>query len=166
MVQYRKWLLSRIDEVVAFEDAPEECLEQVWERCVEIVHEAGDRAARLGLAQIVERSRQFRRRTTPGKAKALLAECLAALRQVPMAAAVAVDGSKTPPATALTVAEVAARLKITRKTVYVMCRSHTLRCYRAGRSLRVPVEEIERFESESGTRDSAPCFPDIIKRYC
>ena len=76
-----------------------------WHRC-------GSGASRLftrpatGLhvsasAQIVEKSRQFRHRTTPGKAKAFLAECLAALRQVPMAAAVAVDGSKTLPAGAL-----------------------------------------------------------------
>ena len=45
-----------------------------------------------------------------------------------------------------------------------MCRSRRLRCYRAGRSVRVPVEEVERIENESGAREPAPRFPDIIKR--
>ena len=84
-------------------------------------------------------------------------------------AAVMVDGREAPVPvgpTALTVAEVAARLKITRKTVYQMCRSHRMRCYRAGRSLRIPLEEIERFENESGARDPAPRFPDLFKRHC
>jgi len=70
------------------------------------------------------------------------------------------------PATAWTVAEVAARLRINPKTIYAMCRSHRLRCYRAGRYLRIPLEEVERIENESGARDPAPRFPDIIKRYC
>jgi hypothetical protein len=83
MTQYRKWLLSRLDEIAAFDDAPvgEDCIGQVWERCLEIVQEAGERAARVGLPQIVEKSR--RRSATPGQAKAFLAECLAALPQTP-----------------------------------------------------------------------------------
>jgi hypothetical protein len=79
MNQNHKFFLSLLDEAVAFEDAPGECLEEVWDRCLEIIHEAGDRAARLGLPQLVEKSRQFRQWATPGKAKAFLAECLAAL---------------------------------------------------------------------------------------
>jgi hypothetical protein len=83
MNQDRKWLLSLLDEATAFDDAPEECLEEVWERCFEIIHAAGDRAARLGLSQIVEKSRNFRQWATPGQSKAFLAECLAALPQSP-----------------------------------------------------------------------------------
>ncbi|MGA2066859.1 MAG: helix-turn-helix domain-containing protein [Thermoguttaceae bacterium] len=83
MNQNHKFFLSLLDEAVAFEDAPGECLEEVWDRCLEIIHEAGDRAARLGLSQLVEKSRQFRQWATPGQAKAFLAECLAALPQSP-----------------------------------------------------------------------------------
>jgi len=74
-------------------------------------------------------------------------------------------GGKAPPPTSLTAAEVAARLKISPKTIYAMCRSRRLRCYRAGRSVRVPVEEVKWIENESGARDPAPRFPDIIKRH-
>ena len=87
-------------------------------------------------------------------------------------AAVMVEGRREAPKppqglpTALTVAEVAARLKITCKTVYAFCRTRRMRCYRAGRSLRIPVEEVDRFENESGARDPAPRFPDIIRRHC
>jgi excisionase family DNA binding protein len=81
-------------------------------------------------------------------------------------AAVLIDGSgKMPQPTALTVPEVAGRLKISPKTIYSMCRSRRVRCYRAGRQVRIPLEEVERIESESGARDPAPRFPDIIKRY-
>ena len=58
----------------------------------------------------------------------------------------------------------ATRLQISPKTIYTLCRSRRLRCYRAGRSVRVPVEEVERIENESGAREPAPRFPDIIKR--
>ena len=84
-------------------------------------------------------------------------------------AAVMMDGRSelpTQPVMALTVAEVAVRLRINRQTIYEMCRTGRMRCYRAGRSVRIPLEEVERFENESGAREPAPRFPDIIKRYC
>ena len=34
-----------------------------------------------------------------------------------------------------------------------------------GPLMRIPVEEVERLENESGARGPAPRFPDIIKRY-
>lgn len=74
------------------------------------------------------------------------------------------NGHTAPPPTSLTAAEVAARLKISPKTIYAMCRCRRLRCYRAGRSVRVPVEEVERIENESGARRPAPRFPNIINR--
>ena len=55
-------------------------------------------------------------------------------------------------------------MKISPKTIYAMCHSRRLRCYRAGRSVRVPVEEVERIENESGAREPAPRFPNIINR--
>ena len=60
--------------------------ETVWKECFAIVHEAGDRAARLGLPQIVTKARRFRRIATPGEAQAILAECLAALTPATAAA--------------------------------------------------------------------------------
>jgi excisionase family DNA binding protein len=135
MNQDRKWFLSLLDEATAFGDAPEECLEEVWDRSLEIIHEAGDQAARLGLPQLVEKSRQFRQRATPDQAKAFLAECLLALRQGQQATS-----------QYFTVSEAATRLKLSSKTVYQLCKVGQLRTFRAGRAIRVPVEEIERFE--------------------
>jgi len=54
MVQHPKWSLSRIEEVIAFGDAPDECREEMRNRYAEIIHEAGDRAAGRSL----HRSRQ------------------------------------------------------------------------------------------------------------
>ena len=34
-----------------------------------------------------------------------------------------------------------------------------------GRHLRIPLEEIERLENESGAKDRASRFPDVIKEY-
>jgi excisionase family DNA binding protein len=68
---------------------------------------------------------------------------------------------------ALTVAQVAKRLGVVPKTIYEMCRSRRLRSFRpgAGRVLRIPVEEVQRLENESGVRDPAPRFPEVFKRH-
>ncbi len=92
----------------------------------------------------------------------------AAAASLTLAAVMVADGRQAPPAAAVTVSEAARRLGVTRKTVYKMCQSRRLRSFRpgTGRSLRIPIEEVERCANESGARDSAPRFPDIIKRYC
>jgi excisionase family DNA binding protein len=91
----------------------------------------------------------------------------AAAASLTLAATMAETGGKTPP-TALTVAEAAHRLGVSRQTVYQMCQSGRLRSFRpgTGRSLRIPLEAIEQCENKSGVREPAPRFPDIIKRYC
>ena len=86
-------------------------------------------------------------------------------------AAVMMEGhseTPVPPAMALTVAEAARRLRVSRYTVYEMCKSGRLRSFRpgTGRALRIPLEAIEECENKSGVREPAPRFPDIIKRYC
>ena len=86
-------------------------------------------------------------------------------------AAVMMEGrseTPAPPAMALTVAEAAQRLRVSRYTVYQMCQSGRLRSFRpgTGRALRIPVEAVEQCENKSGVRESTPRFPDIIKRYC
>jgi excisionase family DNA binding protein len=92
----------------------------------------------------------------------------AAAAALTLAAAMMETGGKTPPPTALTVAETARRLGVTRQTVYQMCQSGRLRSFRPGmgRALRIPLEAVEQCESKSGVREPAPRFPDIIKRYC
>ena len=82
-------------------------------------------------------------------------------------AAVMLEGrSEAPvqPAMALTVAEAARRLRVSRCTVYQMCQSGRLRSFRpgTGRALRIPVEAVEQCENKSGVRESTPRFPDII----
>ncbi len=85
-----------------------------------------------------------------------------------LAAMMAETGGMTPPSTALTVAEAARRMNVTRQTVYLMCHNGRLRCFRpgTGRALRIPLDAIEECETKSAVREPAPCFPDIIKRYC
>ena len=77
-------------------------------------------------------------------------------------------GGKTRPSTVLTVAEAACRLNVTRQTVYQMCQSGRLRFFRpgTGQALRIPLAAVEQDENESGAREPAPRFPDIINRYC
>ena len=89
----------------------------------------------------------------------------AAAASLTLAAVMVENGRSTPPPTSLTAEEAAARLKLNRKTIYGLCQRRALRCYRAGRHLRIPLEEIERIENASGARDPAPRFPDVIKRY-
>jgi hypothetical protein len=57
--------------------------DNVWARCGAIVHEAGDHAARAGLADLFQKSRTFGAYTGPTEAKAFLSECLAALPSTP-----------------------------------------------------------------------------------
>jgi excisionase family DNA binding protein len=92
----------------------------------------------------------------------------AAAASLTLAAVMMESPSEAParPVTALTVAEVAVQLKISPKTIYAMCRSRRLRCYRAGRSIRISVEEVKRIENENRAIDPGPRFPDIIKRHC
>jgi excisionase family DNA binding protein len=92
----------------------------------------------------------------------------AAAASLTLAAVMAETGGKTPPSMALTVAEAARRLNVTRQTVYQMCQSGRLRSFRpgTGRALRIPLEAIEHCENESGVKERAHRFPDIIKRYC
>lgn len=68
---------------------------------------------------------------------------------------------------ALTVAQAANRLGVVPKTVYEMCQSHRLHSFRpgAGRVLRIPAEEINRLENESGGRVPVPRLPDLVKRH-
>ena len=92
----------------------------------------------------------------------------AAAASLTLAAMMAETGGKTPPNTALTVADAARRLGVSRQTVYQMCQSGRLRSFRPGmgRALRIPLEAVEQCENQSGVREPTPRFPDIIKRYC
>jgi len=49
----------------------------------------------------------------------------------------------------LTVKEAARRLNLSSKMIYQMCLDGRLACFRAGRAIRIRVEEIERFEADS-----------------
>ena len=72
------------------------------------------------------------------------------------------------PAAALTAAEVASRLRVSPWTIYRLARIGKLPSYRAGSALRFTVEEIERFEKESGAapaKKAAPPFPGIFRHH-
>ena len=76
-MNYRNWLTSAIDELDRLYDHPNPH-EGVWERAAAIATEAGDRAARLGLAEQFQASRQFGSMANPADAKAFLSACVRA----------------------------------------------------------------------------------------
>lgn len=68
----------------------------------------------------------------------------------PILAAIAtvIEALKTSPraGSSYSVKQAAERLNLSSKKVYLMCLEGTLRCYRAGRAIRIPQSEIERLE--------------------
>jgi excisionase family DNA binding protein len=46
-----------------------------------------------------------------------------------------------------TVKETAARLNLSSRQVYQMCLAGQLRCFRAGRCIRIPLDQIECYEA-------------------
>ena len=74
----------------------------------------------------------------------------------------------TAPTGALTAAEAAKRLRVSPWTIYRLARTGKLPSYRAGSALRFTVDEIERFEKESGAappKKAAPLFPSIFRHH-
>ena len=67
-------------------------------------------------------------------------------------------------ASSLTVKDAAVRLNLSSKKVYRMCLAGELRCFRAGRAIRVSIDEIERFE-QNGAVPAAPRVPVLMKRH-
>lgn len=80
--QFSAWLLARMDELDRLYDIPDPD-ENVWLRCAAIAHEAGDMAARCGLPMLHKGSRHFGGYAEPPHVKTYLAECLAAVRDIP-----------------------------------------------------------------------------------
>jgi excisionase family DNA binding protein len=74
--EFRKWLAARIDELDRLYDC--EFHDGQAERCAAIAAEAGDKAARLGLADLHRRSLEFGALADIQPVKSYLAECLAA----------------------------------------------------------------------------------------
>ena len=132
MKTFKRWLHQQIDELDQLYSYPDPNVE-VWRRSASIVDEAGDRAARLGLTDLFQRSQKFGGYTGPEIAKAFLSECLAAV-EAPL--------TKDQP---LTVKEAAGRLRVSAQRVYGLCQAGTLRCLKIGRSVRIAPDEIGRF---------------------
>lgn len=78
IADFRRWLLGRIDELDRLYEHPDPD-EFLWSRCLDIVQEAGDLAARRGMTELLERSRAFDGATKPLDAKAFLSDCVTAL---------------------------------------------------------------------------------------
>jgi len=86
MTRDEKFFHALLDRALALDGAPGDGQEATWAECHAIVHEADDRASRIGLSQVIVKARRFRYIATPGEAQAYLAECLAALTPTPAAA--------------------------------------------------------------------------------
>lgn len=80
MNTFRNYVLDSISEVDRLYDHPVPDVE-VWQRCAAIATEAGDKAARLGLADLHRDSRMLAGMAEPMPVKTFLASCLAALPQ-------------------------------------------------------------------------------------
>ncbi len=78
MKMYKRWLHQRMDELDELYSLPDPN-EEVWRRSASIVEEAGDRAARLGLADLFQRAQKVGCFTGPENAKSFLSDCLAAI---------------------------------------------------------------------------------------
>jgi len=78
----RRWLHQQIDEVDRLYEHSDPH-ELVWKRCAEIVHEAGNLAARRGMAEMFEHSQPFGTCADPQEAKGFLSRCLAVLDSRP-----------------------------------------------------------------------------------
>ena len=97
----------------------------------------------------------------PAAANLVLAAALRDCRPATVAEATAPTG-------ALTAAEAAKRLRVSPWTIYRLARTGKLPSYRAGSALRFTVDEIERFENESGTvpaKKTTPLFPSIFRHH-
>jgi len=113
--------------------------------------------------QVVSEYNEYLKLTGGDKAAAASLTLAAALRDCQPAAA-----EPTPPIRALTAAEAAKRLRVSPWTIYRLARIGKLPSYRAGSALRFTVDEIERFEKESGAvaaKTSAPPFPGIFRHH-
>jgi excisionase family DNA binding protein len=62
------------------------------------------------------------------------------------------------------VKDAAVRLNLSSKKVYRMCLAGELRCFRAGRAIRISLDEIERFE-QSGAAPVDRRVPVLMKRH-
>jgi hypothetical protein len=80
MSTFRNYLHDSISELDRLYDHPAPDVE-VWQRCATIATEAGDKAARLGFADLHRDSRNFAGMAEPMPVKTFLASCLAALPQ-------------------------------------------------------------------------------------
>lgn len=79
--EFRRWLRAHMDELQEIEEHPTPD-EPEWLRCGSIAGEAGVYAARLGLPQLFEHSREFGAYADPAPVTRYLAECLAAIPAV------------------------------------------------------------------------------------
>ena len=98
------------------------------------------------------------------KAAAASLALAAALRDCRPAAA----AEPAAPSGALTAAEAAKRLRVSPWTIYRLARIGKLPSYRAGSALRFTLDEIERFEKESGAtpaKKTVPLFPGIFRHH-
>ena len=156
MNQDQKYFHTLLNQAIAFDDAPGECQEGVWSECLVIIHEAGDRAARLGLPQIVEETRRFKWLATPGTGKNDHRRMPGHAGRQGCAEDAPLAERSREPKRMLTVDEAAARLNLCTKKVYAMCRAGELPCVRAGRAVRIPTEQIERFEANTAKTKAPP----------
>ena len=68
----------------------------------------------------------------------------------------------------MTAAEAAKRLHVSPWTIYRLARTGKLPSYRAGSAMRFTLDQIERFEKESGAvpvKKTAPPFPGIFRHH-
>ena len=130
----RRWLSQHIDELDRLYEHPDPG-DNVWARCAAIVHEAGDHAARAGLADLFERSRSFGGYTGPMEAKGFLSECLAVLQT---------------PSPYLDSRQAAEYLRITVKSLYALVETRQLTPLRGPRrTYRFTPEMLDNYLAET-----------------
>ena len=129
-------------------------------RSAAIVHEAGDRAARLGLTELYQESERFADYLGPEEAKVFLSVCLGALMKRDVLREVASVTATEPLDVPLTVADVAHRLGMSRRVAYELLQGGRIPSFRVGRAIRVKPEDLAAFidkQSGVGRPDPLAC---------
>jgi hypothetical protein len=161
MTNDQKFFHTLLDQAVALAYTPSEAGEATWAESLALIHEAGDKAARLGLPHLVEKACRFKWLATPGEAQSFLAGCLAALSQSTPDAEPPADGLLSLKQAAAYLGYTAEGLREIVKRTRRGGRGPSIEFSQAGKrgSLRFRQEWLDRFVEQNRDGAGVPLLP-------
>jgi excisionase family DNA binding protein len=147
MPNFRRFVEKQIREIESWPGLPsdEADWQQLAEDCRSLLYEVERAAMAAGVPHAVEACQVRGNSTSIKKTRQILAKCLAASRADGKA-----TGAKSETATngAMSVAEVAEQLGVSKSTVYTMCREGRMPCTRIGGRITISPVQLRSFQSE------------------